>query len=130
VDVRFYKGNWQAMWGLTKNVLAEFSQRMWIGPLALLLPILVFWTPWIAIGLGIATRDWTLAAVGAATYLIQYLLLLPTYEIVCFHWGKVLFFPLIAIVLLCCYVRASYHYFVRGAVYWRGRSIRVHGAAN
>jgi chlorobactene glucosyltransferase len=129
VDVRFFKGNWHALWGLTKNVLAEFSHQMWIGPIALLVPILVFWSPWVAMGLGITTQDWLLVALGAGTYLLQYLLMAPFHEIVCFHRGKVLFFPLIAIVLICCYVRASFHYFVRGAVYWRGRSIRVRGAA-
>jgi hypothetical protein len=126
--VRFYKGNWHALWGLTKNILAEFKNRWWIAPVAVLLPFLIFWTPWIALAVGLVTRDWRLAAIGAATYLIQYLLMLPCQAIVRFHRGKVLFFPLIAIVLLCCFARASYHYFVRGAVYWRGRSIRVRAA--
>jgi hypothetical protein len=129
VDVRFYKGNWQAFWGLTKNVLAETNSKLWIGPIAILVPFLIFWAPWISIGVGIATQNWLLAAIGATTYLLQYVLLLPFHEIVCVHRGKVLFFPLIAFVLFCCYARASYHYLVRGAVYWRGRSIRIRAGA-
>ena len=128
VDVRFYKGNWPAFWGMTKNVLAELRQRFWIAPIAALVPFLVFWTPWISMLWGAATANWLLFAVGAGTYLIQYLLLLPCHEIVPFHRGKVLFFPLVSIVILCNCVRASYHYFIRGAVYWRGRSIRVREA--
>jgi len=43
-----------------------------------------------------------------------------------FRPGPLLFFPLAAIVAACCILRSLY-YSMRGAIFWRGREIKVRG---
>lgn len=129
LGVRLFKGNWHAFWGPTKNVLAEMPRRVWMTPIAVLIPILIFWAPWASVVTGALAGNKALAGIGLATYVLQYVMLLPSREILVFHRGKLLFFPLVSIVLVCSVVLASYHYLVHGAVLWRGRSIRVRATA-
>jgi hypothetical protein len=123
--VRLFKGNRHAFWGLTKNILAGFGNRIWVAPIAMFLPVLVFWVPILSVLIGVAERDVLLTTLGALTYGIQYADVWLGRNIFRFHSGKVLFFPLVAIVVICCTIRATYYYMAQGAVQWRGRTIRV-----
>ena len=89
------------------------------------LPVFVYWVPLLCIALGAILGDVMLLAVGGFTYLIQYASLLVGRRVFSFHPGKLLFFPLVAIVVLCCFSRALYYYTAKGAVMWRGRSIQI-----
>src|SRR5438876_66239 len=52
VLVRLFKSAAGAFWGPAKNVLAGLHGRTWLAPLVLLWPLLVFWTPVVAIVVG------------------------------------------------------------------------------
>jgi glycosyltransferase involved in cell wall biosynthesis len=124
-QVRLFKGNRHAFWGLTKNILAGFGNRIWVTPIAMFLPVLVFWVPILSALVGLAERDVLLTTLGALTYGIQYAIIWLGRSLFRFHAGKALGFPLVAIVVVCCTIRAIYYYTARGAVQWRGRTIRV-----
>ncbi|QDV27585.1 glycosyltransferase [Aureliella helgolandensis] len=125
LTVRLFKGNHDAFWGTTKNILAGLNGRTWFAPIALVLPIVVFWPAPAAFAYGIATGSFGLALIGAATYLYQYGNLFPSRCILAFHRGKTLLFPLVAVVVFCCVLRALYFKICRGSIVWRKRVIRV-----
>jgi chlorobactene glucosyltransferase len=127
LQVRLFKGNRHAFWGTTKNILAVLHGRLWLAPLVMLLPLLVFWAPPAAAVIGALAAEPLLVFAGLATYAFQYVTLLPARRVFVFHRGRVLFFPLIAIVVLCCVVRAWYYYGMHGTVLWRDRAVRVRG---
>ena len=91
------------------------------------LPIAVYWIPLATALVGALTSNRFLLAAGLLTYLLQAsLLLLVTHLRMCqLRWWKALFFPLAAIPVFCCFLKALYHRNFRGAVAWRGRVISV-----
>jgi Glycosyl transferase family 2 len=123
--VRLYKGNSHAFWGMTKNILEGLQGRFWMAPALMLLPVFVFWTPIVALASGVVDRDPGLVLTGLTTYGIQYGSLWLGRTLFRFHPLKALGFPLVALPVICCMARAFYLYFARGAVHWRGRTIRV-----
>jgi len=125
LDVRLFKGNRHAFWGTTKNILEGFRGRVWATPLILLLPFLVFWTPLIALGYALAKGEWPLAYLALCTYLVEYGCLWLGRELFGFDRIRALAFPLSAVVVACCAIRAGYLYQIHGAVHWRGRTTRV-----
>jgi glycosyltransferase involved in cell wall biosynthesis len=127
LNVRLYKGNRHAFWGMTKNVLAGLGGRLWLAPAVALLPAFVFWTPIYCLIAGAGEGDLILTAASAATYAFQYATLWSCGSLFGFRPFKALFFPLVAIPIFFCLVRALYLYTLRGAVEWRGRKIRVRG---
>jgi chlorobactene glucosyltransferase len=129
LQVRLFKGNRDAFWGTTKNILAGLRGRLWLAPAVLLLPVLVFWSPIAAALVGAAAGEPLLFLAGLATYAVQYAILLHGRELFAFHRGKASFFPLVAVVVFCCFLRALYYYVVRGSVLWRGRAVRVRSQA-
>jgi chlorobactene glucosyltransferase len=129
LQVRLFKGNRDAFWGTTKNILAGFRGRLWLAPAILLLPVLVFWSPIVAALVGAAAGEPLLTLAGLATYAVQYAILVRGRELFAFHSGKASFFPLVAVVVFCCILRALYYRVVRGSVLWRGRTVRVRGQA-
>ena len=60
-----------------------------------------------------------------AVYALQYATLLSSRRLFRFSLIKVLLFPLVVIPVVLCMTRAFYLYMYRGAVEWRGRTIRV-----
>jgi glycosyltransferase involved in cell wall biosynthesis len=125
LHVRLYKGNRHAFWGMTKNVLEGLGGRLWLAPFVMLLPVFVFWVPIFCALQGAAEANAILVLAGAATYGIQYANLWCGRRLFRFHPAKALLFPLVAIPVLSCLGWALYLYVCRGAVQWRGRTIRV-----
>lgn len=130
LQVRLFKGNRHAFWGMTKNILEILGGRLWLAPFVMLLPFLVFWTPLLAVVIGLVRKDPLLAGVATATYGIQYGLLWLGRRIFVFRPIPALAFPLVAVVVVCCMARAFYFHVFEGAVRWRGRTVRVRGAAS
>jgi hypothetical protein len=124
LQVRLFKGNRDAFWGTTKNILAGMGTP-WLAPVVMFLPVFVFWTPLLAAAVGIGAGNERLLVAGAATYAIQYGVLWTGRGVVRFHPAKALFFPLVAVLVICCTVRALYLLTVKGAIHWRGRTIRI-----
>jgi hypothetical protein len=125
MSVQLYKGNRHALWGMTKNILIGLGDRLWLAPLVILLPMLVFWTPVFCMIAGLAERDTVLLAAGAGSYVLQLATLWMGRPLCQFHPVKVLLFPLVAVPCALCMVRALYLYSLKGAVAWRGRTVQV-----
>jgi Glycosyl transferase family 2 len=125
MQVRLFKGNHHAFWGMTKNILFGLRGRYWLAPAVMLLPVLVFWTPFVCLASGILEQNLLLVLTGVATYALQYATLWTGRKIFSFDPGKALFFPLVAIPMICCMARALYLYSGRGEVHWRGRTVKV-----
>lgn len=125
LSVQLYKGNHHAFWGMTKNILIGLEGRLWLAPLVFMLPIFVYWTPIFCFGAGVVEANAALVLTAAATYGIQYLVFWSGRRLLHFHHVKVLLFPLVVAPVSCCLARALYLHFCKGAVHWRGRTIRV-----
>jgi glycosyltransferase involved in cell wall biosynthesis len=125
LEVRLFKGNHHAFWGTTKNILAGMGKRIWLAPIALFVPFLVYWTPVACVAAGLWARDRPLLMVGASTYALQYATLWLGRSLFGFHPGKALLFPLVPIPIACSMIRALYLYVARGAVQWRGRVVKL-----
>lgn len=124
--VRLFKNAHDAFWGTTKNILTAVEEHLWLALPLMILGVLQNWTPLYAMTLGVVYHDGLLLQVGLAAYGLQYLSFFTVRRMVGFHPIKLLFFPLSAIVAGCCIIRAlSYHY--KGAIFWRGREIKVRG---
>lgn len=96
----------------------------------ILLPLFVFWTPIYSAIAAAVDGDLVLAAVAAGTYAMQYAIIWSGRSVFEYRPWKALVFPLVAIPIFCCMIRALYLYTRRGAVEWRGRTIRVRGTAS
>jgi len=125
LHVRLFKGNHHAFWGMTKNVLIGLEGRFWLAPMYILLPLINDWTPVYAAVAGLIEGNIVLIAAGVFTYALQYAVIWLSRDLLVFHRGKALLFPLVVVPLICCMLRALYLRFVRGAVHWRGRTITV-----
>ncbi|HEY4259458.1 MAG TPA: glycosyltransferase family 2 protein, partial [Schlesneria sp.] len=124
VKVRLFKGNRDAFWGFTKNILMAVS-NIWVAIPTMFLPIFVYWLPLVCLALGTVSLNWTMIAAGGSAYLIQACLLFPARKLCQFRWGKALFFPFNALPVLCCFTMALYYRLSRGSVAWRGRVVRI-----
>ncbi|HVW00024.1 MAG TPA: glycosyltransferase family 2 protein [Planctomycetaceae bacterium] len=129
MSVRLFKSNHDAFWGSTKNILAGLHGHYWLAPVAMLLPFLVFWSPLVALVLGIIWGSPLVVGIGSAVYVLEYAGLYLGRGQFVFHPMRALCFPLIAISVFCSFARALYFYFVRGSILWRNRAIRLDGAA-
>lgn len=124
--VRLFKNSHDAFWGTTKNILVAVEGHPWLAIPLIILGVLQNWTPLFAVALGVLNSNGLLLLVGVTTYAIQYLSFFSVRRLMGFRPLKLLFFPLAAIVSSCCILRAlSYHF--KGAIYWRGREIKVRG---
>ena len=124
LQVRLFKGNREAFWGLTKNVLATFD-NLWVALPGVFLPVLVYWVPLAGAVAGVWKGNWLLAAAGCGTYLVGVAMLVVARRLCRFQWRKALFFPLVVLPLVCSGLRALYYRMVKGAVAWRGRAIAI-----
>ncbi len=123
LEVRLFKGNRDAFWGMTKNVLADLDRRFWLGVPMILVSLGVLCTPVAATVAGVALGDGLVAAAGAGAYVSQYLGLLPAQRMFAVDRLKLAAFPLGALAVTACIARALYFRLVRGGVRWRGRTI-------
>jgi chlorobactene glucosyltransferase len=124
LQVRLFKNNRDAFWGTTKNILLAVEGRLWLAVPLIVLGIMQNWTPLLSLGIGIVFGNGFLLLAGIVAYGIQYLSFFSVRRLVRFRPCKLLFFPLSAIVATCCIVRALF-YNARGAIFWRGREIRI-----
>jgi hypothetical protein len=122
--VRLFKGNRDAFWGLTKNILGVVN-RTWMAALLMLLLFLVYWAPIAAVVIGVARQDLLMAMTGLGTYAVQAALLALVIPVCHLRWIKALCFPLAPIPVVCCISRALYHRYRHGAVLWRGRAVSI-----
>jgi hypothetical protein len=129
LHVRLFKGNAHAFWGMTKNILIGLHGRLWMAPLHIALPAIVNWTPIVCVVSGVVERNALLLVAGMTTYAIQYGLLWASRRLFTFQPAKALLFPLVIVPVACCMTRAFYLHFFRGAVHWRGRTIRIRSSA-
>lgn len=129
LEVRMFKGNRQAFWGPTKNILA-FLGHPWLALPALMLPVLVYWVPLAALAAGSWHRNPLLLAAGGSTYLVHILMILHARKISRLRWTRAAFFPLLVLPLVCCGLRALYYRFAKGSVQWRGRTIPLQAPRN
>lgn len=123
-DVRLFKGNHHAIWGLTKNILGAVDHIVMAIP-AMFLPLVVYWIPLICFGIGLAKGSLPMTIAGATAYAIQCLLLIPVARYVRFNPFAAVLFPLGIIPVMCSFSAALYHRVVSGSVAWRGRVIPV-----
>lgn len=124
-QVRLFKNAHDAFWGTTKNILGAVEGR----PAALALPLILlavvqYWTPVLALVVGGLTTSPLLVVSGMSTYIIQYLSFFSIRRLISFHPVKLLCFPLVVIVSTCCILRAIL-YQMKGTIFWRGRAIKV-----
>ena len=124
VQVQLFKNSRDAFWGNTKNILTAVEDHVWLALPLMLLAFLQYWTPVLAMVLGVVIPSPLLLIAGFCTYSIQYAVFFTVRRILSFDAVKLLFFPLVAIVGACCITRALY-YHARGKITWRGRTIKV-----
>jgi glycosyltransferase involved in cell wall biosynthesis len=124
LQVRLFKSNQEAFWGTTKNILTAAEGHVWLAFPLILVAIFQYWTPLLAMILGVLTSNSLLLLAGLITYGIQYAGFFTATRIFRFHPIKLLLFPLAVIVGTCCIFRAFFLY-SRGTIFWRGRTIKV-----
>ena len=127
LSVRLFKGNHDAFWGLTKNILGAVD-HLWMAAPAMFLPIFVYWVPIATCVLGALRAEPGMIVAGVAPYIIQVALLLLIVRMCRIRWIKALCFPLAAAPVMCCFLKALYYRYVSGAVAWRGRVIPLDGS--
>ena len=125
--VRMFKGNREAFWGATKNILSATGGRPWLGLPIMFFPWLVFGVPWVCLAVGWQDRNPALAGLGFLAYALQYLMLLPCSRFIELRPVRLLCFPLVALMDCCCILRALYYHYVKGSVLWRDRAIKLTG---
>jgi glycosyltransferase involved in cell wall biosynthesis len=125
--VRLFKGNRDAFWGLTKNILSALD-HLWVAVPTMFLPVFAYWVPIATVVLGIVRQNAVMIAAGMSAYVIQVGLLLLLFRLCRIRFGKALFFPLAAIPVMCCIGKALYHRWATGAVAWRGRVLPLRSA--
>lgn len=126
LKVRLFKSNRDAFWGTTKNILMAVEGRWWLAIPMVALGIIQYWTPLLAITLGIFAPSFLLIIVGLGTFGLQYFSFFSVRRVLHFRPLKLLFFPLSVVVAACCMGKAFYH-LQKGTISWRGREIKVQG---
>ena len=108
LQVRLYKDNRHAFWGMTKNVLEAVRGRLWLAPVVMLLPAFVYGTPVFCAIVGFRDARLDLLVPAAGTYPgIQYAMLWVGHRLFRFRPLKALLFPLVAVPVICCMARGS-----------------------
>ena len=108
----------------TKNILTAVGDHVWLAVPLMLLAFLQYWTPVLALVLGVLFTSPLLLVAGFCTYAIQYAGFFSVRRLLDFNATKLLFFPLVAFAGACCITRALYFH-ARGEISWRGRTIKV-----
>jgi len=124
LHVELFKTNRDAFLAPTKNILSAGLGQPWLVGVAALLATVLYWSPPLAIVLGLIQPDPALWLTGLGVYLAQYFSFYLARETFRFHPFKVLAYPLVVLVVVTCTARALYFYYIKGSVAWRGRVIR------
>jgi hypothetical protein len=123
-QVRLFKNAHDAFWGTTKNILGAVEGHAGLALPLILVAVVQYWTPVLAVVVGGLTASPLLVVSGVSTYIIQYLSFFSIRRLISFHPLKLLCFPLVVIVSTCCILRAML-YQMKGVIFWRGRAIKV-----
>jgi hypothetical protein len=126
LECRMYHGNREAFWGFAKNVLHAVPGKPYLTVLGLPLTIALLWASPILV-MGGWISGYPAAIVGGIfLYLYQYtsLFLLRRFTRLK-GWNRVALFPMVAVSLGSCVVRAAYHHWRYGQVVWRGRGVTL-----
>jgi hypothetical protein len=124
IQVRLFKDNAHAFWGITKNILAGVDV-VWMAVPAILLPFVVFWCPLVGLIVGGATGHAALTIFAIAAIIVQLVMYLVVRQWCRYHWYKAIFYPLVAIQCACCFCAALFYRVTRQAVHWRGRAVSI-----
>ena len=124
LQVRLFKSNRGAFWGLTKNVLGSVNSK-WMAVPAMLLPIIFYWVPLLSILVGAWQNRPALILAGIAANVAHIWATWLSMRICEIRWKKAIFYPAAALPIACCYSTALYHWWTDGAVSWRGRVLPV-----
>jgi len=120
-----FKSNSHAFWGPTKNAIALAFGHPWMAVPAMGLPVLFFWVPIAAALVGFRTNDPRLIVVGLFQPVADLLGLVRIRPYCDFRWPKAIFFPLIAIPIVCVLGKAFYEQHIRRQHVWRNRVINL-----
>ncbi|TWU35329.1 4,4'-diaponeurosporenoate glycosyltransferase [Novipirellula aureliae] len=120
IRVRLFKSNRDAFWGFTKNILSPFNP-VWLAIPFMFLPIFVYASPLLAIAAGLYQHETLMVAIGIFAYVTQAIVLVPATRLCRLKWYKALCFPIAALPITCCIIKAYYHHYIDRGVKWRGR---------
>ncbi len=126
LTVRLFKGNHDAFWGLTKNILGSVRQIMLAIP-AMFLPVFVYWIPLMTLAIGIIQPSGPMIIAGAVPLAIQLFIVQLSTRISRLRWPKAIFFPAAVAPVFCCFISALWYRLVSGSIAWRGRLVSVSG---
>lgn len=126
LQVELFKTNRDAFLAPTKNILGAGMGRPWLTGFAALAALVLYWSPPLAMALGVFQSDTGLWLTGLGVYLGQYTSFFLARQTFHFRPLKLLGYPLVVLVILTCTARALYFYYARGSVAWRGRVLK-HG---
>ncbi|MDG2383141.1 MAG: glycosyltransferase family 2 protein [Pirellulaceae bacterium] len=123
LQVRLFKSNRGAFWGLTKNVLAIVNPK-WLALPTMFLPIVFYSIPFACLFLGVWNQELKLALLGIVTYATQLWITWLSTTVCQVRWSRAIFFPTAALPIFCCYTAALYYWWFDDAVAWRGRVLK------
>jgi hypothetical protein len=106
-------------------VLLAVEGRTWLAVPQIFLAAFLFMTPLVAVAAGFLQNNLILSIIGGAVYVLQYTSLFLMRRLVDFQPLKAIFFPLVVFVATCTISRALFYYYVKGAILWRGRTIKM-----
>ncbi|MCP4192400.1 MAG: glycosyltransferase [Planctomycetaceae bacterium] len=123
LQVRLFKSNRGAFWGLTKNVLAIVNPK-WLALPTMFLPIVFYSIPFACLLRGVWHQELGLALLGIAAYATQLWISWLSTTVCQVRWSRAIFFPTAALPIFCCYAAALYYWWFGDAVAWRGRVLK------
>lgn len=121
--LELFKNNLDALIGPTKNILMVGKGHAWVALPAAILSVPFLWSSIAAVIVGLSTGSLALIATGLMVYGLQYASFYLQRAFLDFDPFRLLFFPLVIVVVFTCTARALYYYYIRGEVMWRGRAI-------
>jgi hypothetical protein len=125
IRLRMYRGNREAFWGLSKNIVASFGGRVPLALLAAGVASLMLLAPFAAGAAGLVLGDGRLAATGLGVYLFQFGCLAALKEWHRYRWHLLPAFPVFALSVTACVVAGGWRRSRHGVVAWRGRDVKL-----
>jgi GT2 family glycosyltransferase len=125
VRIRMYRGDREAFWGLSKNLVASVDNRV---PVALVFAAAIAWlmlAPLAALAFGLLAGDLPLACAGLGVYLLELLSLAAMRGWHRYRWWVLPAFPVFAFTVVACALVGSYRGAHQGVVRWRGREVKL-----
>lgn len=126
VYCRMYRGNREAFWAFSKNILDALPGKPWWFILFVWPVHLAMVTGGVAMmGAGAAIGSWPVFLGGAGFHLLQYTTFYVMRRYMTFSPLRALLFPVSALSMTACLARALYYRVARGSVVWRGREVAL-----